>query len=622
LIEQLVDHLRGRVDDLGWEDVADVIWLAAYLPAPKVPDQPSSPGGTDTNVKPPLPGGASESPPPEPIKPPKAHAPAPPPTTESSAQVRLPSPSRKVERPAGRGVPIRVARPAALRDPLGIGRALRPLTIRVPEPRDSVLDEEATVRIAADVDLWLPVLKPGAARAFDLALVIDTSPSMAAWLDVLRELRRVLEQLGAFRDVGVWRLLAGPAPTDRLALAPGDGPPTCYDPSVLRDPAGRRLILIASDCAAAPWRDNRARKLIATWGRTQPVAILQTLPLPFWRQTGLGFSSAVEVRAPRLGSPTAFLKAEFPAPDDAPEDDSVPTPILWLDDAPLASWARMLTRPGASSTAHWIEPQSLDPTAARAAGMELPAEERVVRFARNASKIAQELAASLAVAPLTMPVIRLVQRTRRPPADDLYLAEVLLGGLMKVTSQSDETHNPTFEFHEGVRKRLLDRLGPARSLEVITAVSRYLVAHHGSTLDFAAIIDDPEGFLDRPTGEQDLPFAHITAMFLRRLGDRYTRIADRLEGIPNIPDTSQDRPDSITTAPDAVRVELLQIPEDLEHWGLLQISEDPEYWVERAERASLVAQLTTLASDHVKRVAPRLLEEYAVRSMTSGLFGD
>ena len=94
-------------------------------------------------------------------------------------------------------------------------------------------------------------------------------------------------------------------------------------------------------------------------------------------------------------------------------------------------------------------------------------------------------------------------------------------------------------------------------------MSRYLVAHHGSTLDFAAIIDDPEGFLDRPTGEQDLPFAHITAMFLRRLGNRYTRIADRLEGKPIIPDTPQDRPDSITTAPDAVRVELLQIPEDL-----------------------------------------------------------
>ena len=122
----------------------------------------------------------------------------------------------------------------------------------------------------------------------------------------------------------------------------------------------------------------------------------------------------------------------------------------------------MLTRPGASSTAHWIEPRSLNPAAAQAAGMELPAEERVARFARNASKIAQELAASLAVTPLTMPVIRLVQRTMRPPADDLYLAEVLLGGLMKVTSQSDETQNPTFEFHEGVRKRLLDRLGPAQ----------------------------------------------------------------------------------------------------------------------------------------------------------------
>ena len=68
MIEQLVDLLRGRVDDLGWEDVADVIWLAAYLPAPKVPDQLSSPGGTDTDVKPPLPRGAGESPLPEPYQ--------------------------------------------------------------------------------------------------------------------------------------------------------------------------------------------------------------------------------------------------------------------------------------------------------------------------------------------------------------------------------------------------------------------------------------------------------------------------------------------------------------------------------------------------------------------------
>ena len=116
--------------------------------------------------------------------------------------MRLPSPSRKVERPgegssgqrrgsakdAGRGVPIRVARPAALRDPLGIGRG----AAAIDDPRALSRETRSStrkpqVRIAADVDLWLPVLKPGAARAFDLALVIDTSPSMAAWLDVLRE---------------------------------------------------------------------------------------------------------------------------------------------------------------------------------------------------------------------------------------------------------------------------------------------------------------------------------------------------------------------------------------------------------------------------------------------------
>ena len=379
------------------------------------------------------------------------------------AQVRLPSPSRKVERPVGRGVPIKVARPAALRDPLGIGRALRPLTILVPEPRDSVLDEEATVRTAADVDLWLPVLKPGAARAFDLALVIDTSPSMAAWLDVLREPRTVLEQLGAFRDVGVWRLLAGPAPTDRLALAPGDGPQTCYDPSVLRDPAGRRLILVASDCTAAPWRDNRARKLIATWGRTQPVSILQTLPPRSGAR--LAWASPRRSRsAPCTSDPPRPSSGQsFPHPTTPRRTTRFPRPS--------SGWTtpRWRAGPGCSPVPEQApRPTGSNPNPSTRPPREPPVwscrrKSAFVRFARNASKIAQELAASLAVAPLTMPVIRLVQRTRRPPADDLYLAEVLLGGLMKVTSQSDETHNHTFEFHEGVRKRLLDRLGPARS---------------------------------------------------------------------------------------------------------------------------------------------------------------
>ena len=84
-------------------------------------------------------------------------------------------------------------------------------------------------------------------------------------------------------------------------------------------------------------------------------------------------------------------------------------------------------------------------------------------------------------------------------------------------------------------------------------MSRYLVAHHGSTLDFAAIIDDPEGFLDCLTGEQDLPFAHITAMFLRRLGSRYARIADHLEelseavGVMHIPQVSGDKSQSWTS---------------------------------------------------------------------------
>jgi hypothetical protein len=393
-----------------------------------------------------------------------------------------------------------------------------------------VLDEEATVRLVADTGLWVPILHHGTARALDLALVVDTTPSMAVWHDVLREFRLVLERLGAFRDVRSWRLQAGPLSTDPLTLATDGSPAIPRDPGALREPVGRRLILVASDCTGEPWRDGRARDQIAAWGRTQHVVLLQALPPPFWRQTGLGFSTESDVCGPRLAPPNVFLKPKPPVRDVALPGGSVLTPVVWIDPVSMAAWARMLTSPGSTAPALWIESEPLDSTGKQAARFDLSAEERVRRFASNASRTAQELAAALAVAPLTLPVIRLVQRTQPRPSRDVHVAEVLLGGLVRVTSPpGGEPQEMTFEFHQGVRKLLLNRLGRPRGVEVIGAVSRYLADHFGSTLEISALLADPEGFLPRTLGEHDLPFAHITALFLRRLGDRFARIAERLE---------------------------------------------------------------------------------------------
>ncbi len=127
LIQNLVEFLHSRVDELSWEDVADSIWLAAHLrmasvrsmhlPDSATPLQHST--KTDTNR------------PPKPIAKTPAladvHA-----SSAKPAQKRTES-SETHNAPEGknsgavRGVPLQAATPPALRDPLAIGRALRPL---------------------------------------------------------------------------------------------------------------------------------------------------------------------------------------------------------------------------------------------------------------------------------------------------------------------------------------------------------------------------------------------------------------------------------------------------------------------------------------------------------------
>jgi small GTP-binding protein len=121
-----------------------------------------------------------------------------------------------------------------------------------------------------------------------------------------------------------------------------------------------------------------------------------------------------------------------------------------------------------------------------------------------------------------------------PDSDDLHFAEVLLGGLIQATlTASDDPDNLAFEFHPGVRETLLDRQDITRSLEVVHTVTRWISEHFGQSLDFQAILDNPDGFVPIPITEANKPFASIAMMLLNRLGGRYAKAADRLgSGIP------------------------------------------------------------------------------------------
>ncbi|MEU5691821.1 SAV_2336 N-terminal domain-related protein [Actinosynnema sp. NPDC020468] len=489
--------------DAHGDDLADALWLASLSTKDGVrtPDPP---------VREDSPPAPAPPPPPLVVPPRRSDPPSPAPTT---VPVHLP---RHVGGGAVAGVPTSVAGVRALRDPSALARALRPVKRRVPSPRLRVVDDRATADLIADTGLWLPVVRPVRERWLDLALVVDDSASMVVWRQSVRELRGVLEQLGAFRDVRQWRVTT-------------DGPPVLHGEArrssarsvrELVDPTGRRVVLVVSDGLGAAWRDGGMTRLLTTWGKAGPVAVLQPLPLRLWRRTGLPVVPT-SLRAPRPAAPNTDLARAT--------GTGVAVPVLELEPEWLGPWAALV---GGST---WTDlAVAVAPTPATAEPPDSP-EALLESFRRAASAGAYRLACLLSAVPLSLPVMRLVQHAELPDSRPAQLAEVFLGGLLRRVTPTDARVDPDeiqYDFAPGVRDLLLDTVTRADALRLLTAVSRHLAAPNARPLDFRAVLADPDGAGTAELDRASRPFAEVARTVLARFPRPTRRITTRTVDAP------------------------------------------------------------------------------------------
>ena len=96
-------------------------------------------------------------------------------------------------------------------------------------------------------------------------LVVDDSPSMTVWADVVSGFTTLLRQLGAFQNIRTWRLsVGGAAPLLRNV----GGQPVGADQ--LRAPGGRRMIIVVSDGTARGWYGPEPWQMIRSWAAIDP----------------------------------------------------------------------------------------------------------------------------------------------------------------------------------------------------------------------------------------------------------------------------------------------------------------------------------------------------------------
>ncbi|MEU9147611.1 SAV_2336 N-terminal domain-related protein [Streptomyces sp. NPDC048349] len=471
-IRELAVLLRGAGLDPSAEELADALWLAGRMgrPGPPAP-------GAEAAV--PVPEAENEvrlSEDPEPEEP----------ETEDPVRLYAPGPRRTIEAeadPAGeppgeRGVPVRVPGAAALPRILEIQRALRVLQRHRPPapPTRTVLDEPATAEASARaLGLVIPVLRPESRREATVRLVMDASPSMAVWQDMFEELRSVCERLGAFRDVQVHYLHRLPDGTAALGRSPLPGA-GLRSGDQLRDPTGRALTMVVSDCTGPLWREGSAQRLLHRWAECTPCVVVQPLPQRLWGRSWLPTERGTLSRIDGSGQKLKFRSDRPPLPGRP--TGGLTVPVLPPSAIALGAWARLVAGLGTGPVpaevgrvlaAHPAAPLP-PPRAVR------PPRELVARFRSSAAPRAVQLAVYLSAAPLTLPVMRLVQRTMLPDSEPSDLAEVLLSGLLR---RSADTPGQWYEFAPGVQDVLLGPLGRDEAALVLKHCSEYVLAHFG-----------------------------------------------------------------------------------------------------------------------------------------------
>ncbi|MDZ8236677.1 MAG: SAV_2336 N-terminal domain-related protein [Nostoc sp. ChiQUE01a] len=531
----MIERVIGAFNHLGFDlddtEIADILWLAVQMrrcnpsPVSEFPQEtPATTPEIDPNTK--LPRDRQNNSPKSITK------------TETSTNV-YPQSSQDSSQISS-SLPIKVPTAQALRNKLDISRSLKPLKRRVPSISEFLLDEIATAERIAEENLLLPVMCPARDRWLEIALVVDEGTSMFLWQQTIKEFKQLLERHGAFRDVRTWGLFTNR--DNKVWLRPRTGnlsrQKRLHNPRELIDPNGRRLFIIISDCVSPAWYNGAITKTLAAWASTAPTTIIQVLPEWLWERSALGVAESILLRGLAPGVPNQqLIMTALDLLDESDVCNRLKIPVVTLEPESLKNWARMVAGAGEVQTKGSLlatDAEILDGSSESTenSNVELTAKQRLQRFRLTASPMARKLAGLLAAAPVSLPVVRLIQQTMLDKSSQVHVAEVFLGGILKPLSSVDEYEEADkiqFDFADGVRDLLLDGVPLTESTEVLRKVSEYVAARVGLSVDeFTAMLVNP-GLGDRSSGVLVRPFAQITAKVLRRLGGKYAELAEEIE---------------------------------------------------------------------------------------------
>ncbi|MEO1352273.1 MAG: formylglycine-generating enzyme family protein [Cyanobacteria bacterium J06635_15] len=532
-LSELIARLRGAGIDWDAEKIADLMWLSRYMDREITQrSQTSSPQASPTPIR-------QQTNPSQPVPQPPPD-PAPPPDPGIGLYSGVSQPQTKQSVPSEKGIPFQAPTAPALRKTLAIGRALRPLMRKVDSYTQQILDEDATAEQTAEQRFCMTVVRPAKERWLEVALVIEDSAASILWRETIRDFKQLLERQGAFRAVTVWHLQTSPGAIKLFTKSPTKtSQQPSRSPKELLDASGRRLILLVSDCISSAWRTGELHQAcLELWAAHSPLAIVQLLPGHLWSRTVLSAGLEVQLGAWMPGvTNQQLLFQEPPIGAEQNASEGLKLPVITLEPNSLTPWAKMVSGWGESWAAGiWFDQgwQTLQPTLVSSA-VSLTAEQLVKRFTTTASSLAKRLAGLMALVPVDLPIVYLLQETMLPESTPLHLAEIFMSGLVERTVEAISTESvsqsrePTYDFVPDVRQPLIASVPTPVKEAVLDRVSQYIGKKlNRSIYSFTALLQ-LEKELGETAGSDLLKFANIAKQVLRQMGGDYATLVESLD---------------------------------------------------------------------------------------------
>ncbi len=560
--DRLLRTLSGPVLQATPEEVADILWLWQIRERGR--RQLRSKSGrvqSDPDPRPLGDGNQPDTAPPSQTK--KAKRDQRPPA-KTSADTGLMPPSAAPIRGRsrmGRGQSVSIARASALPKARELHQAIAPLRRRLPAWNRLELDVEATAERYAEERIFTGVWRPMRVRWRRLQVLVDDSRSMVLWRQAVEELVAFFRHSGVFQSVEVWRVRRHATQAGRMTVSRGLNTRFQARPASAVHVSGiSGAMVLLTDCLDVSWRNGAMPGWLENLGRHHALTVLHVLPERLWSRSGLLFADFQLARATNRGTPNRDLVSVLASGawgsgnGGFPGSARVRTPVVPVSQSGLLRWASLLC-----GRSEFSVPTFSLPLAKRDVGSVTQKPEASVggeavepaklwrAFQANASPAARQLFRFLAAAPLSLPVMRLIQCRFCPASDHGHLAEVLMGGLVVRFGKADwqdlggDPDQLTFEFRPGVREFLLDGTRVESAVSVQLALSDYLEERFGKErcFSFRAYYEDP----DNPAGEgvplasDQEPFARVALEVLRRMGSRYARAARSLGAQIESPDS-------------------------------------------------------------------------------------